>query len=73
VELLRTETFMMLDSRELDASEKEHVTKFYYNHPDRFTIINVESGNPDLSSLNYCVDTPEDLRRLEMQLPAGNV
>jgi spore coat polysaccharide biosynthesis protein SpsF len=72
VELLRTETFSLLDSEKLDANEKEHITKFYYNHPERFTIINVESGNPGLSSLNYCIDTLEDLRRLEMQEMAGN-
>lgn len=72
VELLRTESFVLLDSGKFDANEKEHVTKFYYNHPDRFTIVNVESGNPDLSSLNYCIDTLEDLRRLEMHLTAGN-
>jgi spore coat polysaccharide biosynthesis protein SpsF len=73
VELLRTERFALLDPGELDADEKEHVTKFYYNHPDRFTIINVESGNADLSSLNYCIDTLEDLRRIEECLTAENV
>jgi spore coat polysaccharide biosynthesis protein SpsF len=73
VELLRTERFALLDPGELDASEKEHVTKCYYNHPDRFTIINVESGNPDLSSLNYCIDTLDDLRRIEVCLTGENV
>jgi spore coat polysaccharide biosynthesis protein SpsF len=70
VELLRAETFGRLDPAGLTAEEKEHVTKYYYNHPDRFRIVNVESGKPELSGVNYCVDTPEDLARLEALLAA---
>jgi len=70
VELLRTETFVRLRTGDLTPEEKEHVTKVYYNHPDRFRIVNVASGDPSLSRINYCVDTPEDLARLEAHVAA---
>ena len=72
VELLRTETYVRLDSQALSAEEREHVTKVYYNHPDQFRIVNVESGDSSLSRLNFCVDTPEDLSRLDAHVASEN-
>jgi spore coat polysaccharide biosynthesis protein SpsF (cytidylyltransferase family) len=68
LELLWTKTFLGLDLKTLSPDEQEHVTQVYYHHPDQFRIVNVDSGDPSLSRLNYCVDTPEDLGRLEAQL-----
>jgi spore coat polysaccharide biosynthesis protein SpsF (cytidylyltransferase family) len=65
VELLNSGRFARLDSVLLSAEEQEHLTKVYYNHPERFRIVNVSSGDPALAAMNYCVDTLEDLRRLE--------
>jgi spore coat polysaccharide biosynthesis protein SpsF (cytidylyltransferase family) len=65
VELLNAGSFARLDSVLLSAEEQEHLTKVYYNHPERFRIVNVSSGDPALAAMNYCVDTLEDLRRLE--------
>jgi spore coat polysaccharide biosynthesis protein SpsF (cytidylyltransferase family) len=42
------------------ASEREHVTLFIRNRPERFRIGNVVHGT-DLSALRWTVDAPEDL------------
>jgi spore coat polysaccharide biosynthesis protein SpsF (cytidylyltransferase family) len=64
-ELLNSERFARLDPVLLSAEEQEHLTKVYYNHPGRFRIVNIPSGDPSRATINYCVDTLEDLRRLE--------
>lgn len=40
-------------------SEREHVTPFIYNHPERFTI-GIYENHTDLSFYRWTVDTPED-------------
>ena len=40
-------------------SEREHVTPFIYKHPDRFRLAELR-GNPNLSTLRWTVDAPED-------------
>ena len=42
----------------------EHVTKYYYEHPDEFRIRNF-SNERDLSSYRMVIDTPEDLKRIK--------
>lgn len=41
-------------------SEREHVTPYIYNHPDRFSIVQVRHDQ-DLSALRWTLDYPEDL------------
>lgn len=41
-------------------SEREHVTPYIYNHPDRFRIVQVKHTE-DLSSLRWTLDYAEDL------------
>lgn len=50
---------------DLDADDREHVTRAFYRQPERFKIVNVESGDPSLAQLELAVDTIEDLHRLE--------
>lgn len=50
---------------DLDADDREHVTRAFYRQPERFKIVNVESGDPSLAKLELAVDTIEDLHRLE--------
>lgn len=64
-ELIRTATLLGIEDSELDAHEREHLTPFLHRHPERFRIVNVESGNPDLADLDLAVDTLDDLVRLE--------
>jgi len=65
VELLRAETFAAIPADLLSAEEQEHMTKYYYNNPDRFSILNLDSGNAELAKISFVIDTIEDLRRLE--------
>lgn len=65
VELLRADTFTAIDLRELDSQDQEHLTRFYYQHPERFRIVNVDSGDARLADLDLTVDTLDDLARLE--------
>lgn len=69
-EVLRVSTFMAIDAAQLSDDEREHVTQVYYRNPQRFRIVNVESGTPDLAARRLAVDNVEDLLRLE-QLSAS--
>lgn len=64
LETVRAATFLKIDGP-LTLEQKEHVTKYFYENPTRFRIQNVSSGTPELAMVNLCVDTIEDLRRLE--------
>lgn len=67
-ELLRAAAFARLDPAALTREEREHVTKHYYDHPQRFRIRNLESGDASLGTTSLAVDTVEDLARLERLL-----
>lgn len=66
---LDTEIFSMALLEEAAAkaklpSEREHVTVYFYTHPERFSLKNV--GNPvDLSKYRWTVDTTEDFELVE--------
>ena len=64
-DLVRTQALMAVDAETLSPDEREHVTPFFYRHPDPFRILNVESGDPRLADVHLAVDTIEDLKRLE--------
>jgi len=65
VEVLRTSTFLAIDAAALTPEQREHATLVYYQSPGRFRLRNVSSADPALAAKNFCVDTLEDLRRLE--------
>lgn len=65
VEIINTATLSALKSDALIAEEQEHVTKVFYNHPDRYQIVNVASRNPALAKVDLTVDSLDDLARLE--------
>ena len=69
VELIRTDALLRLRDDELTSEDREHVTRFFYRHPDRFSIRNIESGQPTRPGDSLAVDTLDDLRRLEKLLP----
>jgi len=64
-ELIRTTSLSALPDVELDAADREHVTRFFHRNPQRFKLRNVESGDPALAALELAVDTIDDLHRLE--------
>lgn len=65
VEMVHAERFAAIEPTQLTADEKEHVTRFYYNYPNRFRIVNLESGDANLARENLVVDTLDDYRRLQ--------
>jgi spore coat polysaccharide biosynthesis protein SpsF len=59
-------TFAALESAWRDAREpyqREHVTPFFYQHPERFRLLSVK-GDLDYSQYRWTLDTPEDLEFL---------
>ena len=73
VEMLRSDTFAAIPADLLSEEEQEHVTKYYYNHPDRFRMLNIESGDPRLGQMSYVVDTIDELHRLERMAPTDDL
>ena len=71
LEMINTAVFARLEAEPLSVREQEHATEHYYTHPERFRILNIESGDPSLTGRNFCVDTPEDIPRLERILRQG--
>ena len=65
VEFLKTKTFLDIDPDNLTAAQREHVTKVYYETPDRFSILNISACKPLNLGEGLAVDTPADLDRLE--------
>ncbi|MCS6289221.1 MAG: NTP transferase domain-containing protein [Nitrospira sp.] len=65
VELIRVSTLQAIPMEDTTLSDQEHVTPFFYRQPDRFRIVNVESGDRRLAEVGLAVDTIEDFHRLE--------
>lgn len=64
-ELIRASLFNSVRTDQLTATDKEHVTPFFYKRLREYRICSVKSGLPDLVRLSLAVDTVEDLRRIE--------
>lgn len=73
VEVVRSAAFEAIDPALLTADDREHVTTFFYAHPDRYRIVNVSSADPAIASESFAVDTPDDLARLERLVAGGHV
>lgn len=65
VELIRVSALHGIRMEETTLNDQEHVTPFFYRQPDRFRIVNVESGDRRLAEIGLAVDTIEDFHRLE--------
>jgi spore coat polysaccharide biosynthesis protein SpsF len=65
VELLRTRSFADALERMNEPGHFEHVTRYYYEHPEEFRIFNLTNPRPIANPARLTVDTPEDLERLE--------
>ena len=46
-----------------NADDREHVTQYFYNHRNDFTIFNLKASDDSLLGCRLVVDTPEDLER----------
>jgi spore coat polysaccharide biosynthesis protein SpsF len=60
VELLTQDLLESLRSYVLTEEHREHVTKYVYQNPSMFRILNFSSGG-SFESIQLSVDTPEDL------------
>ncbi len=63
VEIVRTKAFERAYAAMTKPGHFEHVTKFFYDNPGAFSIINMDSKDPALTLINLAVDTREDLER----------
>lgn len=59
VEAMRMEALAAAHAEALARQEREHVTPFIYNHPERFQCLSVEH-RPSLAEHRWTVDHPED-------------
>ena len=64
VELINCMSYLDAYPKMKSRSELEHVTQHFYRNADRYRIFNL-SANEDYSMHHLCIDTPQDLRRLE--------
>jgi spore coat polysaccharide biosynthesis protein SpsF (cytidylyltransferase family) len=53
-----------------DPAQREHVTKYIYDNPKSFKILNVSNEAGNLSDQNDCVDTFEDLEKIRERMSA---
>jgi len=60
VEAITSEALETAGQETDDPYDREHVTPFLYNHPDRFTLSSY-TGNSNQADLRLTVDYPEDL------------
>jgi spore coat polysaccharide biosynthesis protein SpsF len=64
VEIVRSDTFKEIFKKMSKISDFEHVTKYFYDHSDKFKIKNF-SNDINLSDYSLVVDTPHDLKHIE--------
>jgi spore coat polysaccharide biosynthesis protein SpsF len=63
VEVVGRDAMVRAVTRINDPEHKEHVTKYFYDNPDKFNISIVTSGKPHFSEIQLAVDTREDFDR----------
>ena len=64
VELLSKFAIESISRLSLSIENKEHISSYIYANSNEFKIRNIENQK-DISAINLCVDTPEDLARLQ--------
>jgi spore coat polysaccharide biosynthesis protein SpsF (cytidylyltransferase family) len=62
VEVVRGSVFREICPRLDDPQDQEHVTRFFYLHPDDFKIVNFRAAEA-YAPMHLAVDTPSDLER----------
>jgi spore coat polysaccharide biosynthesis protein SpsF len=65
VECVRSDVFRALDSNDLTPSQREHVTKVFYDRPDDWRLRSVICDDPKWAGVRMVVDHLDDLRALE--------
>ena len=65
VEIIKTDSLKKIMGLTADSCDKEHVTRFFYKNPEKFRILNFESGRSELRKVRLALDTEEDLERID--------
>ena len=65
VEVIKTDSLKKIMGLTADSCDSEHVTRFFYKNPEKFRILNFESGRSELRKVRLAVDTEEDLERID--------
>lgn len=73
-EVVRSSAIERADAEAVDPADREHVTSYIRNHPERFSAAFLPCPRPNLGAERWTLDTPEDLRflrELVTAFPAG--
>jgi len=63
-EVIRASCLFEAERLAVDSYDREHVTPFFYNHPEKYRCFNV-SHEEDLSHMRWTLDNEQDFRFLE--------
>jgi spore coat polysaccharide biosynthesis protein SpsF len=61
VRVFSTEALAGVAAATDDPADREHVSLYFWTHPERYRLREVESDDPSLGALRLTVDTPDDL------------
>ena len=64
VEVIRTESLASACGAMTDARDREHVTRYFYNHSEKFKVVNFLSSEP-MEEVQLSVDTLEDRKTID--------
>ena len=62
-EVISTDALARALSRTEEPQDREHVTRYFYSHPDKFRIFNLEAPDDTWADVNLALDTADDLAR----------
>ena len=62
-EIITTEALRKVLSMTRSSSDREHVTSYFYSHPEQFAIVNLKSEGIDHRDVSLVVDNEDDLKR----------
>ncbi len=63
-EVVRTGTLRRVLEHGVSAEQQEHVTLYFYDHPDEFEIVGLDAPGTDYACPGFAVDTESDLANL---------
>lgn len=64
-EVIRTGTLRRILDRDVTAHQQEHITRYFYDHPADFRIVNLPAPTATFACPGFAVDTESDLAMLD--------
>ena len=71
VEVISVDALARASAATVDNEDREHVTRYFYNHSDSFRIVNCPAERPYDLKLHLTVDQPSDLERASWMIHSG--